>query len=214
MNPRRIVSAISALLLLLIVVSFGPAFAENLLENADFTELDDDGIPTGWYTDAYIQEAGYTRFQVTAGDAEHPRALLIQNIGENDARLAQTVDVEPESMYLFSGYIRAEGVEEGHGANLSVEGIYAFSEPVYDTDGLWQYVEYYGETGPDQDYVTVFARLGGYSGESTGKAYFSGLSFTKVDHIPGDTVADLWYRERDDSYDDEGYDPDEDSSSG
>ena len=214
MNPRRIVSAVSALLLLLIVVSFGPAFAENLLENADFTELDDDGIPTGWYTDAYIQEAGYTRFQVTAGDAEHPRALLIQNIGENDARLAQTVDVEPESMYLFSGYIRAEGVEEGHGANLSVEGIYAFSEPVYDTDGLWQYVEYYGETGPDQDYVTVFARLGGYSGESTGKAYFSGLSFTKVDHIPGDTVADLWYRERDDSYDDEGYDPDEDSSSG
>ena len=43
MNPRRIVSAVSALLLLLIVVSFGPAFAENLLENADFTELDDDG---------------------------------------------------------------------------------------------------------------------------------------------------------------------------
>ena len=86
-------------------------------------------------------------------------------------------------------------MEGGHGANLSVEGIYAFSEKYYDTDGQWQYIEYYGETGPDQDYLTVFARLGGYSGVSTGKAYFADLSLKKVDSIPGDGIADLWYKE-------------------
>ena len=103
------------------------------------------------------------------------------------------MNVEPDSIYLLSGYVRAEDVEGGHGANLSIDGIYAFSDKYYDTDGKWEYIQYYGETGPEQEYLTVFARLGGYSGISTGKAWFADLSLIKVDSIPGDGVADLWY---------------------
>ena len=210
MTIKRI-AAVSAAVLILILCPLYALAAENLLRNADFSELGSDGLPTEWYTDAYTQETGYTRFSVSGGDAVHPSAVSIMNIGENDARFAQNVDVEPDSLYLLSGYIRADGVTGGHGANLSVEGVYAFSEKVYDTDGQWQRIEYYGETGPDQHSLTVFARLGGYSGVSTGTACFADLSLTKVDSVPGDEAADLWFIGSD--YD-EDYDGEFDSGSG
>ena len=198
MTFRRLKPLLLVFLFLAVFCSVFSASAENLLENPDFLELDNDDLPADWYTDAYVMEPGYTVFSHAEGDPEHPMAVLIQNIGENDARFAQTVEVEPESLYLLSGYVKADHVEGGHGANLSVEGIYAFSDKYYDTDGQWKYIEYYGETGPGQDYLTVFARLGGYSGVSTGKAYFADLSLKRVDSVPGDGIADLWYRE--DSY--------------
>jgi len=195
MYYKRLRIPLISVLILLILFLFCTASAENLLENPDFLELDNEGLPAGWYTDAYVMEQGFSVFATAEGDPEHPMAVVIQNIGENDARFAQTVDVEPDSLYLLSGFIRAEGITGGHGANLSVEGVYAFSNEYFETDGQWQYVEYYGETGPDQEYVTVFARLGGYSGTCTGKAYFADISLVKVVRVPGEAVADRWYRE-------------------
>ena len=204
MKIRRWLPYAAAFLLLFILFTVNlPARAENLLLNGDFSELDEDGLPEYWYPDAYVIDEGYTLYKAAEGDAEHPHAAVIQNIGENDARFAQTVKVEPDSLYLLSGYILAEGVEGGHGANLSIEGLYDFSEKLYDTEGAWQRIEYYGETGPDQENITVFARLGGYSGESKGKAYFSDISLTRVDALPDDVSAAQWYRADDDYYDDE-----------
>ena len=199
---KRFIPVLAAILIAVYPLSCG-ASSENLLQNPDFTVKDDDGLPEYWYTDAYIPDAGYTVFGMTADDPEYPSAVMIHNIGENDARFAQTVDVEPDTLYCLSGYVRAEDVEGGHGANLSVEGIYAFSDRLYDTEGEWEYIEYYGETGPDQDYLTVFARLGGYSGMSTGKAWFADLSLKKADRVPGDGIADLWFRADTDGQDTE-----------
>lgn len=202
MRFRRLILLLAAAMILLLPVCAScENTGENLLKNADFRHLDNDGLPDSWYTDAYILDQGYTVFGIAEGDPEHPMAVSIRNIGENDARFAQTVQVEPGTLYCLSGYIRAKDVEGGHGANLSVEGIYAFSDKCFDTEGEWEYIEYYGETGPDQDSLTVFARLGGYSGVSTGEASFADLSLTKADRVPGDGVADLWYR--DDLYDDD-----------
>ncbi len=192
MNGKRRLLAVLLALMALLPLTFAAA-EENLLLNGDFAVLDEDGLPVDWYTDAYIMETGYTVFSVREGDEEHPRLIEINNIGNNDARFAQMVDVEPETLYCLSGYVRAEGVTGGHGANLSVEGVYAFSEKVYNTAGEWKYIEYYGETGPDQREITVFARVGGYSGESKGKAAFANLSLRPVDSVPGDGVADLWF---------------------
>ena len=209
MTQKRTFFIVAAVLTIMLLCSFSMAENQNLLKNPDFLRIGNDGLPDGWYTDAYISEPGYTSFGIAEGDSAHPVAVTIQNIGENDARFAQTVEVEPETLYCFSGYIRAEGVKKGHGANLSVEGIYAFSDKCFDTEDEWEYIEYYGETGPEQHAVTVFARLGGYSGESTGKAWFANLSLTKVDRVPGDGIADLWYRAP--SYEEDEYDDDEET---
>ena len=169
---------------------------EELIYNGSFETADEYGEPEGWYTDAYVRDEGYSFFVWETGsdasDGEH--YVTIRNEDLNDARYVQTVEVEPESMYHIRFKVRAEDVQEGHGANVSVEGLYVFSEGVYDTDGEWQTVDWYGETGEDQDIVTLYIRLGGYSGESVGKASFDEISMVKTDELPGDIVADRWYR--------------------
>ena len=57
MTIKRI-TAISAAVLIIILCPLYALAAENLLRNADFSELDSDGLPTGWYTDAYTRETG------------------------------------------------------------------------------------------------------------------------------------------------------------
>ena len=193
MIPKRLLMVFAVFLLFALMPACCCA-EDNLLENGDFLELDEDHLPSGWYTDAYIREPGYTVFSVLEGDDGHPAAVSIHNIGSNDARFAQRVAVKPESLYCLSGYIRADQVEGGLGANLSIEGVYAFSQSCYETEGEWVYIEYYGETGPGQNDITVFARLGGYSGESTGTASFAELSLREVSMVPGDGVADFWFK--------------------
>ena len=196
----------------LILTGLASAEDSNLLLNGSFEETDADGHPLGWTEDAYYTEAGYTVFSITE-EAVHggSRAAGIRNIGENDARYAQKVEVEPESLYRFSGYILAKNLEKGRGANLSIEGLYAFSESLYDTEGEWNYIEWYGETGENQTSVTLFARVGGYSGESIGQAWFDDLRLEKVHEVPGDEVAVRWYQqEHAVSY----YDEDQDNGGG
>ena len=167
----------------------------NLLFNTAFEMIDESGVPEGWYEDAYRLNAGYTGFQILNMDVsgENKAVLRIQNFDLNDARLAQTVQVRPESLYHISALIMAEQIEEGHGANISIEGLYAFSEEIFDTNGEWKRVDWYGETGPDQHDVTIFLRLGGYSGESRGKAFFTDVQMEEADELPDDIVAALWF---------------------
>lgn len=166
----------------------------NLLENSGFEALDGNGLPVGWYTEAYVVQAGFTDYGLSSPAKEGQTAVFVENFGPNDARFAQDVSVEPNTVYCLTGYVRTENVPDaGIGANLSVEGVYVFSDGVYGDAG-WQKLTLYGQTGPDQDTVTVFARLGGYGGESEGKAYFDELSLTKVTgEIPAGALLTLWY---------------------
>ena len=158
----------------------------NLLKNGDFSQADENVLPAGWYTDAYIHTAGYTDYSMENG------IVTIVNHALNDARFAQKVSVQPDSLYCLTGYIRAQA-DGGLGANLSVSDVYAFSSSVYDSDE-WQQVTLYGRTGKDQQYVTVFVRLGGYSGEATGTASFRDISLTQVESVPADYIAYQWYK--------------------
>lgn len=166
---------------------------ENLLYNGDFEIIDEDGLPEAWYTDEYYRDSEKTVFSAPEDDASGRGTVVeIWNQESNDARFLQYVPVEPETTYCLSGYIWAEGISGGHGANFSIEDVYTFSEEVFDTDGDWKYVEFYGKTGPGQDILTVFVRLGGYGGESTGKARFDQINLRKADNEVTMEVPD-WY---------------------
>ena len=192
---RRLLILCLALMLAGICPATAEEAGDNLLYNGGFEYLDEDGLPDGWYTDAYVRQEGFTLYSMDEDARTGEHAAVVNNIGMNDARFAQTVSVKPETLYRLSGWIRADGIlDSGKGANLSVEGVYVFSESVYQTEGEWQYVELYGETGENQYDVTVFARVGGYSGESQGRAAFDDLSLTEVDAVPGDEVATLWFK--------------------
>ncbi len=166
----------------------------NLLKNPGFEELDQAGKPVGWFCDAYELRVGITQFGTSASARSGQQAILIENFDMNDARYAQEVKVDSNAIYRLSGWVRADGIlDAGHGANLSIGGVYVFSDSVYETYGEWKYLELYGRTGKDQKTVTVFARVGGYSGESQGSAYFDDLVLEKVDELPADVYAPAWY---------------------
>lgn len=197
MLNKRIVALLMTIMMLCLLT---PAVAENednLLFNGSFELVDDDGMPQGWYTEAYIKDDGYTAYGISDDAYEGEQCVAINNFGLNDARFAQTVDVIPSSLYCLSGWIKVDSMlDSGRGANLSIENLYVFSESIFDVDDEWHFVEMYGETGEDQYEVTVFARVGGYSGESQGKAYFDSISLREVEAVPAGYQAVAWYRDQ------------------
>lgn len=161
-----------------------------LLKNGDFSVLAADGLPADWYTDAYLIEKVYTDYEVIEEDGAH--ILHITNFYPNDARLVQEVNVDPDRYYLLHGFVKADAAG-GLGANLSIGDIYAFSESVYDSEGEWIEISYYGKTDSERKSVKVFARLGGYGGEAGGEAWFKDLSLIQVESIPEGCFAAQWY---------------------
>ncbi|HPS80934.1 MAG TPA: hypothetical protein PLP25_03615, partial [Candidatus Limiplasma sp.] len=190
---------LSGLLVLLTMLSLWlvAACAENsnLLNNGGFEQVSVSGEPDGWYTSAYRTQEGYTRFEITDEKAHTGRySAKITNANANDARYVYSLSVKPETMYRFSGYVLVEEMgEAGNGANLSIEDVYSFSERVFDTQGEWKYIEWYGETQPGQTDVQLDARIGGYGAESQGIAYFDDLSVVEVTTLPAGVTASLWY---------------------
>ena len=215
MNRRILFCLLCCLLAALIqmpVSALAGSGEVNLLKNGSFESLDASGMPVGWFTEAYFNTPGYTEYSVTGGGMEGQNAAVVENFGANDARFAQDVAVEPNSVYRLSGFVRTENVppDKGRGANLSVEGVYVFSPSVFGTED-WQQITLYGRTGPDQNVVTVLARLGGYGGESEGKAYFDDIRLEKVTgDIPEAAYALDWFKTQpqqesfENEYEDEG----------
>ena len=177
--------------LFFLLPSSGSGTYDNLIKNGDFEKLSSQGLPESWYTDAYVYQ-GYTTFSSAQG--QQGRGAHIQNHMPNDARFAQSVSVSPATLYRLHGYVKADA-EGGLGANLSIEGIYVFSQSVYDTKDGWQEVTLYGRTGENQRSVTVYARLGGYSGEATGEACFDDITLCRVDSVPAGAYALSWYQQ-------------------
>ncbi len=176
-----------------VLVLFRPvsgAIAEdNLLLNGDFSQANAENFPLYWYADAWDGLSG-SQFEVVQ-EEDGPAAHIVNHYLK-DARFAQAVAVTPGAYYCLHGYIRASA-EGGRGANLSVEGVAVYSDLVYDSQGEWREVTLYGVTGDNQYSVTVYARLGGYSGEAEGEAYFRDVTLTRVDSVPAGYSAFNWY---------------------
>ncbi|MDD4080262.1 MAG: glycosyltransferase family 39 protein [Eubacteriales bacterium] len=160
-----------------------------LLKNGGFEDITGEGLPLHWLPDAYVRLQGVTEFEVTDGPGGN--AVQIISHEPNDARFCQTVDVLPNTTYRLTGRVKAQA-EGGLGANLSIEDVYVFSESLYDTGDKWQEIVFYGKTGSNQNELTVFARLGGYSGESSGTAAFDDLSLMAVAETPEDAFVSSW----------------------
>ena len=185
------------LALMLILCCLGAALAEegNLLANGNFSAVEG-GMPESWRKDMWLTDAGVSLLTVDE-DGYDGACVTVTNVDENDARFAQTVAVEPDSLYRISGMIRAEDCDgDGYGATLSIDGAFVYSESVYDTDGEWEYVEFYGHTGPSQTALTVFARVGGYGQLSRGRASFDDIAVVPVDEVPEDVEVQELYMEQ------------------
>ena len=155
----------------------------NLIANADFSEVAN-GLPVGWEKGMWITSSGASYLEAVTMD-DGTTAVLVENAAKNDARFEQTVSVRENATYKLTAKVMAEGCDpEILGANVSFLGIYGTSDSVHDTNGQWETVTLYGQTGKGQTEVTVCARLGGYGAEVTGKAWFTEMELTEVSDVP------------------------------
>ncbi|MBP3542390.1 MAG: glycosyltransferase family 39 protein [Clostridia bacterium] len=193
---RKIVLFLLAALLLLMLPVACLAADGNLLKNGGFENIDEFGDPDQWYENTYHDEPGYSRLQITAEKAHSGQySAYVENASLNDARYVTSVSVKPNSYYRLSGYVLVETMgAEGNGANFGLEDIASTSACLYDTNGEWEYLEWYGKTGPKQKELTFGVRVGGFSAESVGVAYFDDISLEKVKEVPDDVVPNLWYK--------------------
>ena len=112
--------ALAALMLLMA----GALAEENLLTNGDFSALEG-GLPAGWSVEQWFMEDGVSALSVDP-DGYDGNSAHIQNFSLNDARFAQTVAVEPDTLYRISCVCRASGIgDAGAGATISIKDTFS-----------------------------------------------------------------------------------------
>ena len=200
LHNRKKTILIAALLVIVLIVSatmlFGgrqnqPLEQGNLLRNGDFSAVTGD-MPDDWNTGMWVTSSGASYLEaVTLEDGT--RAVLVENVAANDARFEQTVSVRENATYKLTARVMAEDCDPDEiGANVSFLGIFGTSDDVHDTNGAWETITLYAQTGDGQKDATVCVRLGGYGSEATGRAWFTDVSLEQVDGVPvGAYVMDL-----------------------
>ena len=151
----------------------------NLLMNGSFEEGTD--APSWW--DKAAWQMPYSTFEWSDIFAHSGiRSIKISNNTANDSYWSQAVNVQPNSDYRLSGWIMTDNVAHSSewddaGANLSIldgSGSHRYTSPKLFWDNPWTYVTLDFNTAASTQ-ITVAARLGMYSGTTTGWAWFDDL---------------------------------------
>ena len=129
-------------------------------------------LPDGWYVNSYENE------YEASGDGTG--VITLSSDVADDLRLCKKITVQEGSLYVLSGYIATEGVEEGRGASLSIDN-YSLDKSCVYSEGLsgdndFTETNLYFETKPGQTEIILALRLGGYSEASRGTVRFKDLT--------------------------------------
>lgn len=186
------------LIFLLSFISCNIVFAQvNSVMNAGFEGGSGDNI-SAWDKNVWDKNAGVTKikFDETQKHSGN-RSVFITNNSPNDARLEQEINVDKNSYYKLSCWIKTENVGMGNkGANLSVAGILDTSKDIRGTDNTWEYIELYGMTSEKQKNFNLTIGIGGYSSTNTGKAWFDDVAVEKLDKLPSGVSAVKLFSEK------------------
>lgn len=157
------------------------AAALNLIRNGSFEEgtFAPLNTPDGWQRDLF-EPSGVLTWDDTQAHAGG-RSVKIEATALNDARWIQPVAVQPHTLYQLSGWIKTVNVTHSlqavdAGANLALMGEWTRTTALIGTND-WSYVSLLFNTGARTE-VTIAARLGFWSGTTTGTAWFDDLQLT------------------------------------
>jgi hypothetical protein len=153
----------------------------NVLSNPGF-ELSSADRPLGWTTAGW-KPGKFVWDNTVAHSGRY--SVKIESPQANDLRWVQKVNVRPASRYKFTAWVRT--LDVGHsreandvGANLSVDGVYLWSEDLKGTSD-WTLLSSDIATGPKDSTITVALRLGFNSGTNTGTVWFDDASLALIE---------------------------------
>lgn len=189
---KRLFSAIIVILLVfcLPMSALGDEWDGGLIYNGDFSVCSDDAdMAAGWQVTVYDEALSDT---FIVDDSLGRYAVVLQSYETNDVRVCQDVKVSADTTYLLSAEICTDSVEDGQGANLSIDnysidGTFCYTSPLLG-DNDWTETELYIHTSKDQTVLRVALRLGGYGKTSSGLAGFRCVSLKESDYDGADIV--------------------------
>lgn len=151
----------------------------NLLTNGDF----EDKPLTGWKKEIWNDGGKIESTDEKVYNGKYAIKISSGTI-ENDVRLIQEVQVEPESYYRLSGMIATESVQEGKiGANICITMGFDYAGNVTGTQD-WKYYELKFKTSKSHYLIKIGVRLGMYYNTVKGTAYFDDIRLEKLDYAP------------------------------
>ncbi len=168
----------------LIAAGFVPARAHaqsNLLLNPGLTAGSGD-TPQYWQNESYRGQPPDVTFEWLKD--QQPPELEVFNYQPLDSRWYQKVHLKP-GWYHFSASVRTENIGvRDTGANLSIMESWILSRHLEGTN-YWEPIGFYLQIPKETD-VVLACRIGFYSSQNTGRAFFRDLSVTKVDAAGAD----------------------------
>lgn len=190
-NNKKIFTVVICSLILLILAAVigisvivkqnnNVAEVSDVILSADFNEDSNGFFPTAWSPENSQFE------HTTAGGIDDSGCLKVHNKDVNDARYELTLNADEDTYYKVTGWVKTEDVgsaEGAAGANISVLNNFEKYEYVYGTED-WKYIEFYGKTAKNQTEFTIALRVGFYSGDNTGTAWFDNINVCKVSDVP------------------------------
>ena len=158
----------------------------NLLINGGFEEgaYGASANPTGWFKEAFNGATANFTWDNTVAHSGSKSVKI--NLAElNDARWVQFVNLQPNTDYEFSGWIKTQGVPFMNqridpGANLSTSGAFQLpaSQGVFGVSD-WTFVSF-NFNSANWTGLSFFARIGYYSGTAVGTAWFDDLQLVPI----------------------------------
>jgi hypothetical protein len=157
----------------------------NMLVNGDFTA----GLK-GWTPHAN-KDTGTAMMDNAVLHTNRP-TLRIDNVKPDDTIVGQRVDVNPNTRYRMTAFIRTKDVlaeKRGNkdGATMSVSGGFIKTPPIFGSKG-WTRVTLDFTTGQETS-IEIGARLGHYSALVTGTAWFADMSLVELGKAPNGKFA-------------------------
>lgn len=173
---KRTIAKVTAALLLSLCAT--ASASDELVRNGLFSS-GSEGIPEHWHSEAYTKGTATTEFRWHHSPTG-VSIIEIDNREANDARWLQSVPVSPNTWYRVSGWVRSEDVGSSKmGAYLSVMDTFFNSRDLRGTQD-WQLLSFWVKTGALETKLKIAARLGGYSSDNVGRAFFTAISVEEM----------------------------------
>jgi HYR domain-containing protein len=154
------------------------ACATDLVQNGGFefpTETPN-ANPLNWRTSQWAATSQMSRDPTTFHSGAS--SIRIKSTSGNDAWFSQDIVVQPNTIYRLTGWIKTENVSSGAGANLSFVGTWSHTDGIFGSTP-WTRVDMLLNSS-SSTLITIGARLGYWSGTSTGTAWFDDLRLTPI----------------------------------
>ena len=187
---RTAVIIIAALLVLALALGIflltkhGHKAAGKVLVDWDFS-----GGMGDFYTGAYYE--GRTVYEIVPEGPDGSNCAKITSDEVNDARFLVDITVLPETYYKVTAKVKTQGVispNKQAGANISSLYSYDFGGG-YTGDNDWTEVTVYGRTSKNQKVANICFRLGFYSCDTSGTAWFDDIRIEQLSKLPAGASA-------------------------